>query len=260
MLNYKIHAGTANKPPLVILHGLLGFLDNWNSQAKKLSQSQTVITVDLRNHGKSPHVKGMSYREMSDDIIELLEYLNFTTCDLMGHSMGGKIAMTLALNHPEKINKLCIVDIAPRAYKPKHQKILQAMMSLPLADIKNRKEADTWLADWIASPVERGFLLKNLKHNEQGFYWQCNLAEIAKNYLKISGFSNSSHIQYSKPTLFIRGGRSDYIQTEDVTLIKNIFPRAEIKTLDDSGHLPHVEDADGFYRLLRSFFSVQDTF
>lgn len=254
MLNYKIYGElTETTTPIVMLHGLLGSLDNWNGQAKQVSASETVITIDLRNHGDSDHVKGMSYREMADDIIELFNALNIKSCRLMGHSMGGKVAMALALSSPSRVKRLCIVDIAPKAYQLRHQKILHSMMSLPLKGIKTRKDADTWLADWIPTPVERGFLLKNLRRNESGFYWQCNLAEIVKNYLKISGFSNPKNRQFIKPTLFIQGGLSDYIQAEDKALIKEIFPDASIETLESCGHLPHVEDVEGFYQLLRGF-------
>ena len=254
MLNYKIYGDLSEATaPIIMLHGLLGSLDNWNGQAKKLSKTEVVIAVDLRNHGGSAHVKGMSYHEMADDLIELLDALNIGSCRLMGHSMGGKVAMTLALNSPSRVDRLCIVDIAPKAYKLRHQKILHGMMSLPLTEMQTRKDADAWLADWISTPAERGFLLKNLKRNESGFYWQCNLAEIVTNYLKISGFSNSNNRQFKKPTLFIRGGLSDYIQPEDIERIQDTFPEASVETLDDCGHLPHVENVNGFYQLLRDF-------
>jgi len=254
ILNYKLYGVLDHSPPVVMLHGLLGSLDNWNSQAKKLSSYRSVISVDLRNHGDSPHVKGMSYREMAEDIITLLSYLNIKHCYLMGHSMGGKVAMTLALNFPEIVNKLLVVDIAPKAYKPRHLRILQGMSSLPLSEIKTRKEADICLSDWISTSVERGFLLKNLKYSQNGFYWQCDLAEITKNYLKISGFSVKKGSTYLKETLFIVGGQSDYIQPEDSQLIQQYFPVANIQVLKQAGHLPHVEDVDNFYHRMKKFF------
>ncbi len=256
LLNYRIyqHEMQYSDPiPVIMLHGLLGSLDNWNFQAKKLLPQRRVISIDLRNHGHSPHVKGMSYREMIADIIALLDDLNITQCDLMGHSMGGKVAMTLALHYPQRLRSLIVVDIAPKAYSPKHQAILYAMLSLPLKTIKQRKQAEQWLSSAVSSSVERGFLLKNLKRNTTGFYWQCCLAEIAKNYLKISSFHLNKQQRYTAPTLFIKGGQSDYIQTQDYALIQQYFPNAEIQCLEQAGHLPHVEDSQGFYRLLSKF-------
>ena len=254
MLNYKIYGALESKPSIMMLHGLLGSLDNWSSQAKLLQEQYAVITVDLRNHGDSPHVRGMSYREMAADVVELLNHLSIKQCYLMGHSMGGKVAMTLALEKPQRIKQLIIVDIAPKAYKPRHLKILQSMMSLPLEQIKTRKEADSYLAGWISTALERSFLLKNLKRNKDGFYWQCNLPEIARNYLKISGFSAPKGQYYSNPSLFIRGGLSDYIQNDN-ELIQQYFPLNRVETLSRSGHLPHVEEPNAFYHLVDNFFS-----
>lgn len=256
LLNYRIyqHEMQHNDPtPVIMLHGLLGSLDNWNSHAKKLLPQRRVMNIDLRNHGHSPHVKSMSYREMTADIIALLDDLNIAQCDLMGHSMGGKVAMTLALHYPQRVQSLVVVDIAPKAYSPKHQAILYAMLSLPLKTIKQRNQAEQWLSNVVSSPVERGFLLKNLKRNTTGFYWQCYLSEIAKNYLKISSFYLNKQQRYTAPTLFIKGGQSDYIQAQDHALIQQYFPNAEIQCLEQAGHLPHMEDTQGFHRLLAKF-------
>ncbi len=256
LLNYRIyqHETQHNDPtPVIMLHGLLGSLDNWNSQAKKLLPQRRVISIDLRNHGHSPHVKGMSYREMTADIIALLDDLNIAHCDLMGHSMGGKVAMSLALRYPQRVRCLVVVDIAPKAYSPKHQAILYAMLSLPFKTIKQRKQAEQWLSSVVSNPVERSFLLKNLKRNATGFYWQCHLSEIAKNYLKISSFHLGKQQRYTAPTLFIKGGQSDYIQAQDYALIQQCFPNSKIQCLEQAGHLPHVEDTQGFYHLLAEF-------
>ena len=257
LLNYKIYGELDSKPPVIMLHGLLGSLDNWNGQAKLLQQHYTVITVDLRNHGHSPHVSGMSYREMAADIVSLLEHLAIEQCYLLGHSMGGKVAMTLALSQPQFIKKLIIVDIAPKAYKPRHLQILQAMLSLPLDKIKTRKDADQYLAKWIHSDIERSFLLKNLKRNTEGFYWQCYLSEIVKHYLKISGFVLPKSTHFLANSLFIRGGLSDYIQDKDIANIQQVFPSATIETLEHSGHLPHIEEINRFYQLVLNFLQAE---
>jgi len=190
LLHYKIYSGgdkQKNTPPLLILHGLLGSMDNWRSQAKRLAQSRTIITIDLRNHGHSPHLAGMSYKEMAMDVIAVLRHEKLAEVDLLGHSMGGKVAMWLALHFPALISRLIIVDIAPKTYPLWHQKVFAAMMKLPLSELKSRKEVDRYFAELIEDDVERIFLSKNLqRHQNGGYTWRCNLNEIAKGYLKIA--------------------------------------------------------------------------
>ncbi|MBU0654674.1 MAG: alpha/beta fold hydrolase [Gammaproteobacteria bacterium] len=252
MLNYRLH-GDLDGAPLVVLHGLLGALDNWATFARGQAGKRTVLALDLRNHGGSPHVEGMSYRAMVADVVEVLDSQGITTCDLMGHSMGGKVAMALALQHPALIRRLLVVDIAPKAYPPRHQALLQAMTSMPLAELKSRKQADEWLAPTVKHPFERGFLLKNLGRNADGaFQWQCNLHEIARHYLKISGFPVSEGV-FSAPTRFIRGGQSDYVTDDDLSLIQQYFPAAQLMTLDAAGHLPHVQTPEAFGALIEDF-------
>lgn len=256
MLNYRLYgeAGSSQRP-LLVLHGLLGALDNWYTFAKNQENRRTVLAVDLRNHGGSPHVEGMAYQQMADDLLELLAALGITCCDLMGHSMGGKVAMTLALQRPELINRLIVVDIAPKAYPPRHQALLQAMLSMPLAQLSSRRQADEWLAPTVKHPFERGFLLKNLGRNSDGkFYWQCNLTEIARHYLKISAFPNLEAV-YSHPALFIDGGQSDYVTDADLPLIRHYFPAAERATLEAAGHLPHVQTPAEFTALVDKFLN-----
>jgi len=267
-LHYKIQGNVDHRPPVLMLHGLLGSLDNWNAQARKLSQQRTVISIDLRNHGQSPHLKGMSYAEMAQDVIALLDHLQLEICAVMGHSMGGKVAMMLALNYPQRFQQLVVVDIAPKSYAPRHYAILQGMMRLPLAKINQRKQADDYLAQWITSPIDRGFLLKNLKRhssntqhalheqtplNQDRWYWQCNLSEISRQYLKLSAFPNQAKRTYTKPCLFIQGGQSDYIQAQDSDIIQQYFPNAKIQCLAQAGHLPHIEAVEDFYCLLSQF-------
>jgi len=273
LLNYKIFLPESplsnTQPPLIILHGLLGAMDNWRSQAKHLSTSQTVITVDLRNHGDSPHVKGMSYREMADDIIALTKHENIASFDLLGHSMGGKVAMHLALAHSKRVNRLIVVDIAPKAYPLWHQKILQVLINTPLQTLQTRQEINDFLSEWIADRTERAFMLKNLKRTNkvssqkkqnlqqaphQNYQWRCNIPEISKNYLKIAGFSKTTQ-QYSKQTLFIKGENSSYIEESDSTLINTLFPNATIVSIKNSGHLPHFEQADTFFQQVKKFLN-----
>ena len=184
LLNYRIFGDLQQNPhpPLVVLHGLLGSLENWYTFARSQESKRAVIAIDLRNHGNSPHVTGMTYREMADDIVTVLDALHLTQCQLIGHSMGGKVAMTLALCYPALVERLVVVDIAPKVYPPRHQALIQSMVTMPLHELQSRKQADEWLSNAVKQAFERGFLLKNLGRSSNGaFYWQCHLQEIARN-------------------------------------------------------------------------------
>ena len=247
MLNYRIYGDADNlQRPLVVLHGLLGSLDNWHTFATKQQSERSIIAMDMRNHGASPHVEGMNYRLMVQDVLAVVDHLQLSKFDLMGHSMGGKAAIWLALDYPERFNKLIFVDIAPVTYPPRHQAILQAMLSMPLASFKSRKEADAWLAPTIKQPFERAFFLNNLKWDDNGkFTWQCNLPEIAKHYLSITAF-NETERRYQGDTLFIGGGQSDYLQPERWQVVQTYFPAARLAMIEEAGHLPHVQTPDIF--------------
>jgi len=271
LLNYKIYPAedllTPESTPLIILHGLLGSMDNWRGQAKRLSNNRTVLTIDLRNHGNSPHIAGMSYREMYEDVLKLLIQLNIDTFDCLGHSMGGKVAMQLALANGESnsqgsniptLNKLIIVDIAPRPYPLWHQQTLDTVMKAPVAELNSREEVDDYLQDSIDDATERGFMIKNLRRaNENddpstGFRWKCNIAEIARGYLKIAGFSTAEQT-FNNKTLFIGGSDSPYIREQDHSIIKSLFPNSTVITIENAGHLPHFQQADEFFERVDSF-------
>ena len=247
MLNYRIYGDADNlQHPLLVLHGLLGSLDNWHTFASKQQTERSIIAIDMRNHGGSPHVEGMNYRLMVQDVLAVANHLQLDQFDLMGHSMGGKASIWLALEHPERLKKLIVVDIAPVNYPPRHQAIIQAMLTMPLASFKSRKEADQWLAPTIKQPFERAFLLKNLKWDENGkFTWQCNLSEIARHYLSITAF-HETDLRYHGPTLFIGGGQSDYLQPERWQIAQTYFPHAHLAVIEEAGHLPHVQTPDIF--------------
>jgi len=264
LLNYKIYEkqdlNTENRPPLIILHGLLGSMDNWRGQAKRLSKTRTVITMDLRNHGDSPHLAGMSYREMYEDVLTLISHLNIDAFDCLGHSMGGKVAMQLALVNPPQLKKLIIVDIAPRPYPLWHQQTLEIIMKAPVAKMSSRQEVDDYLQDSIEDATERGFMIKNLRRaNENdepatGFRWRINIDEIAKGYLKIAGFSTAGQT-FNNKTLFIGGGDSPYIREQDHTIIHSLFLKSTIISIEGSGHLPHFQQADEFFERVNGFLS-----
>ncbi len=270
LLNYKLYGENSHDDshkqaiPIVFLHGMLGELQNWNSQAKRFAdQGYKVLAVDLRNHGGSPHLKGMSYRQMAEDVLALLSHLEFSKINLSGHSMGGKVGMYLALLYPEIIQKLVVVDIAPVAYPLWHQQIFHALLSLPIDQLNSRREADKLLAKSIDDDFERAFLLKNLKRKEEkyelhsgnqynGYQWKCDLAEISRNYLKIVGFP-AQNTKFPGDVLFIKGENSEYITEEYTSRILQYFPQAKIETIANAGHLPHVQQPDIFYEQASHF-------
>lgn len=256
LLHYTIYPAihlTNKSPPLLILHGLLGSMDNWRNQAKRLSQTQTVITIDLRNHGRSPHLDGMSYKQMGLDILAIIEHEQLSSVNLLGHSMGGKVAMWLALHYPTRIATLIVVDIAPKTYPLWHQKVLTAMLSAPLSSLQTHQQVDHYLSQFIEDAKERLFLSKNLQKREnKGYKWRCNLETIIKSYLKIAAFPVPDSVFLNK-TYFIRGENSSYIMDDDYTLIKHLFFHAEIYTIANSAHLPQIEQPNDFYQQVKTF-------
>lgn len=257
LLHFKQFGETKSNNNIFMLHGLLGSMDNWRTQAKSLATNDDlhVITPDMRNHGQSPHLSGMRYKDMAEDILALADHLDIETFDLLGHSMGGKVAMHLALNHSDRLNKLIIVDIAPKPYKLWHLPVFKALLSLPVDTIKSRKQANDHLIESIPNTGERAFLLKNLKTSDDGGYeWRCNLQEITRTYLNIANFSAPESTSFDKPCLFINGSNSPYIDPDaDREVITQLFPQATIHTIQNAGHLPHVETPEVFYQCIQEF-------
>lgn len=245
--------------PLVILHGLFGTLENWGSQVKTLSVHYQVIAVDLRNHGRSPHTATISYPEMAQDIIDLLDQLGLQQVDLLGHSMGGKVAMQLALNHPQRVNRLIVVDIAPVAYPPHHDEVFAALKTIHLPSLTTRSEADQQLAQHIADRSVRAFLLKNLYRGEdKQFHWRMNLALLEQDYAKISAAPErqpNSQPCYAA-TLFIKGANSDYLQAPQRPAILALFPNARYTIIQGAGHWPHAEKPALFSKRVLDFLNA----
>lgn len=231
--------------PLVILHGLMGMLDNWQGPAKRLAEDYSVYIVDARNHGHSPHDDEFTYQAMADDLLELVEELSLDEILLLGHSMGGKTAMKFAQQHPDYVEKLIVADIAPRNYPVHHQQILKALNSVDLNVVKSRKAAEAIMAEYIPEPGTRQFLLKNLYWIERGqLAWRINLEAITANIGLIG--EGIYDRQFSKPTLFVRGETSDYIQDTDWPEIELGFTDAELVTIPGAGHWVHADAPEVF--------------
>ncbi len=238
--------------PLIILHGLFGFSDNWQTHAKKLSSYFKVVLVDLRNHGHSPWSDSFSYSLMVKDVNELLESLNIQKCILLGHSMGGKVAMHFVQQFPEKIEKAIVVDIGVKSYPMHHQHILEGMHAVDLENITARSQVEAILKDHIDSDGVRQFLLKNLYWKDKGqLAWRMNIKVLEREMPEIlSGVPQ--HI-VKTPTLFIRGALSNYILDEDVDEIQDVFPDSDIITIENAGHWVHAEAPEEFMDALLSF-------
>jgi len=237
-LNFKTY-GQGN--PIIILHGLFGTLDNWQTIARQLSEEYLVYLVDQRNHGRSPHTDEFDYALLAEDLKDFMKSQGMSQATIIGHSMGGKTAMQFAISYPEMVTSLVVVDIAPKAYEGGHQEIFDALLAVDLKKVDSRKQADEQLAVAIPDFGVRQFLLKNLTRNKEGSYqWKMNLPAIYKNYQNILA-NIIPNEPYTGPSLFISGSRSEYIRKDDESLIMGIFPKAKIVTISGAGHWVHAE-------------------
>lgn len=251
-LNFKQYG--AGKP-IVIMHGMFGMLDNWQYVAKELAKEYMVFLVDLRNHGKSPHSEDFSYALMADDIRRFMEDNWLYEAKILGHSMGGKVAMQLALEEPDMVEQLVVVDIAPKSYSGNHERIISAMQALPLRELASRSEAESHLRKSIPEEGIVQFLLKNLSRERAGGYrWKMNLPIIAAHYQEILANSLPEE-QYEGPTLFVQGVNSKYINPAELADYQQYFPAAQIAPIANAGHWVHAEQPQEFLATLRKFFA-----
>lgn len=242
--------------PIIILHGLMGSSDNWLPQAKLLSGHFHVFVVDQRNHGLSPHSEEFDYKALAGDIGDFIEQHHLEHVILLGHSMGGKAAMNYALANPDRVKKLIVVDIAPKAYEVRHDHIVEGLKAVPIDTVQSRTEADNALASHISNGAVRQFLLKNLMRKpEGGFGWRINLSVIDRN-LEMIGGGLIEKGTFDKPTLFIRGSKSDYILDEDQVQIKSIFPKATMVSMD-TGHWVQAEMPNEFVEVVLNFLQSE---
>ena len=257
LLHY-LDQGQGQGRPLVILHGLFGTLDNWQSLARRWATEAglRVISVDLRNHGRSFHSSEHTYALMAQDVLELFDHLQLgADTTLMGHSMGGKVAMRLALDHPARLARLIVVDIAPRFSDMAHQDdILAGLQAVDFTTCTNRQEADAALARHVSNVGTRQFLLKNLyRRDDNTFAWRINL-EVLAAQLPAVGEEITGQAPFLKPALFIRGGKSGYITAEDkLHGIPALFPNSQVATVVDAGHWVHAEKPEEIFVMVKTF-------
>ncbi len=252
------HKTFGSGPPLVILHGLFGTLDNWSTLARRWAEHYTVILVDQRNHGRSPHAPEMDYHLMAEDLAAFLEAQWVHECHLLGHSMGGKVAMQVALTYPDLVDKLIVVDMAPRQFDRGHDDVFRALLSLDPATLTDRRSADGLLAPHLADAGVRQFLLKNLARGEEGgFRWRMNLDVLYRDYEKLIGPVGRPGDRFDGPALFVRGGESNYVRDGDWPAILELFPAARLETVAGAGHWVHAAAPEALGALVEEFLGSQ---
>ena len=245
--------GDNSKPSLVILHGLFGSTTNWRSVIRQLSADFYIIAVDLRNHGQSPWADTMTYLDMATDVAILLKALDLPAPSLLGHSMGGKVAMTMAQYHMLPLDKLIIADIAPVPYQHSHASFVQAMQQVDLESIKSRKDVDQQLSRDILESSTRQFLLQNLARIDGSYRWRINLKAIEQSMDQLLDYQ-STDIANNR-SMFIAGSLSHYVDDTAKQVILQLFPHASIEYIDDAGHWLHAEKPREFIQLVKEFLS-----
>lgn len=254
MILHAIEAGQGD-PPLVLLHGLFGSARNFGMVQRELAKQRRVIALDLRNHGASPHDADMGYAVMAADVLDTLERLRALPATLLGHSMGGKVAMQMALRQPTAVTRLVVADIAPVPYPPHLRATALAMAALPLTEGMTRAQADAALADAVPESGMRGFLLQNLQLGAVPS-WRIGLDEIIAGFAAIVAWDTPDDAHYDRPTLFIAGATSRYIKPEHRPQIRMLFPRARFVTLKNAGHWLHADNPAGFIAVVEAFLTA----
>ena len=242
---------------LLIIHGLFGSSRNWKTLAGRFAENYQVITPDLRNHGDSFHAPGMSYQDMAQDILALMQALDIDSAHIIGHSMGGKVAMKLAHDDPQRVKKLVVADVAPVAYSHHYDDIINPVLALDLKTLHNRRQADEQLQTSISDQRVRLFILQNLEFKNGVARWKLNWIAIRDKMTDITGFEDISHWRVDNPSLFIRGEMSHYIDDSGKSLITQHFSDVQFETLAAAGHWLHAEQPEAFYRSVSRFLEVR---
>ena len=241
-------------PALLILHGLFGSGKNWHSHMRRFAESFEVYSIDLRNHGQSFHADEMNYPVMAADVAQLIAHLGLRDCRILGHSMGGKVAMTLAIQHPALVSSLIVADIAPVAYQHDYDDLIEPILALDLDSFDSRTQIDHALRPNIPEDQLRAFLLQNLLRESDGWRWRVNWPVIQRDMDALTGFAPlPADWVGSQPTLFIRGASSDYVGGAEIEVIERHFDDVRVATIDEAGHWLHAENPLEFSRLALDF-------
>lgn len=253
------YASAGSGAPLLILHGLFGSGKNWHSHMRRFAEDFQVFSIDLRNHGQSFHADEMNYSAMAGDVAQLIARLGLQDCRILGHSMGGKVAMTMALQHPAMISRMIVADIAPVAYHHDYDDLIEPILALDLDRFDTRTQVDHALRPSIPEDQLRAFLLQNLVREAGAWRWRVNWRVIQQDMDELTGFAPLQSDWISGlPSLFIRGARSDYVGDAEIELIEHHFSDVSIATIDNAGHWLHAEQPLQFSRLALEFLRQDD--
>ncbi len=249
--------GQENSPAVILIHGMFGSLSNLGVLARSLTADYQVISVDMRNHGDSPHESLMDLPSMAADIVELMDDLGLASATLIGHSLGGKVSMQVALNNPDRVSELVVIDIAPVTYDTRQDAALDALNLLAENHITSRRDADSLISKHIIEAPVRAFLLKNLARNPEGeFRLKLNLASINQNYASTL-VSAPTGQAYGGPTLFLKGEHSAYIQEKHRPVMQQLFPHSQVEVVADTAHWLHAEKPEAVNALIRAFIATK---
>lgn len=251
-LNYQLTSQHHNRPFLILLHGLFGNLDNLAMVRREFVDTYNVLSIDLPDHGKSAHTTAFSFKGYAQAIIQLMDQLGIHQTHILGHSLGGKVAMQVALIAADRIDRLVVADIAPVAYTPRHQNVFKALNAVNVDTLNSRAQAGEILSEHLQEPGVAQFLLKGLSQIDGKWQWQFNLAMLQSDYAILSQALKSESPCLS-PTLFIKGGKSDYILPQHRQAIIGLFPNSEAKIIGSAGHWLHAEKPQIFNRLVKEF-------
>lgn len=247
------HRSSGAGEPVVLVHGLFGSLENLGALARFLAKSYQVYSVDLPNHGRSPHTVGADLGVMAEQLREWMASVGLNSAHFVGHSLGGKVAMELALSDPSRVRRLVVMDIAPVAYPPRHDNVFAGLLAIDLASIGERARADQVLGEYVHEPEVRSFLLKNLVKAEAGFKWRMNLADLHDQYPSLISGNRSG--TFSREVLFLKGADSDYIMPSFKEEVIQRFPRAELRVVDHTAHWLHAEKPELVSKLIFKFLA-----
>lgn len=261
----KAGPAESGRSPLIVLHGLFGSLDNLGGIMRRLEDRWEIHALDQRNHGRSPHTDSMDYPAMAADVLAYMDAQNMTKACVLGHSMGGKVAMQMALIAPERIDRVIVADISPVAYKARHDAILEGLKAMDLNTVGSRTDADRQMSEFVSEAGTRQFLLKNLQRIpadevvEGGpvFRWLLNLEAIERCYAQLADAPQGDG-PFDGPVLFIKGADSAYLQSKHKDTILQLFPNASVKVIEGTGHWLHAEKPDTFATLCVDFLAADD--
>lgn len=242
-------------PPILVIHGLFGSLENLAGVARPLAESRNVYSIDLPNHSRSPHTETTSLVQMAEEVLAWMDSQGLAKIDLVGHSLGGKVAMEIALQHPERVNRLVVMDIAPVKYPPHHNQVFAGLQSLDTQSLSSRSAADAHMLQYVPELAVRSFLLKNLIKSGDGFAWRFNLPVVARDYPELIA-GNSAGV-FEGPVMFLKGGDSDYITEVHREPILTRFPSASVKVVEKTGHWLHADKPVVVAKLIKNFLDKE---